>query len=158
MDIEQMRSRVAEIVAELEGIHTVPDTVPEAERAAWVPEVEALERFSALETEVEGLNTQIDEYDKRQRVLERASRNLNATTSGTYQPPNVNRNADPYDFDDLPFYSTPLDLRARAETAIEKDERSDSWALEAASATLRNVRDAGQVARLFLATGSEARS
>ena len=159
MDLEQLRARLRELVAEMRSLTTPPDEAGDD----WDMADEAVTRFDAAETEAATLRDRIATAERRlaaiaesEAVVEGDDSTPAPRRSERFGTPNVNRAGDPYDLSSLRMDTTPQDLRARALSAIEADPGSERWALDAAAATLRNVRDHGQVASLFLHTGSPA--
>ncbi len=157
MDLEAQRERLRSLADEMRGLTTPPEDCESPEE--WDMTEEAATRFDELETEADSLRKRIEAADKRRAAIDAADAVLAGDDRGS-----INRDVqiggrtgDPYDLDSLRFDTSPADLRARAATAIEQTTEAEDWALEAAAGTLRNVRqDTGQVARMFLATGSEA--
>lgn len=160
MDLETLRARLAELVTEMRSLTTPPDDADDS----WDMADDAVARFDAAETEAEQVRGQIETAERRLASIARAAAALQGTgavlpgddTTRRFDAPNVNRLGDPYDVSTLRMDTSANDLRARALSAIESDTSSERWALDAAAATLRNVRDRGQVASLFLHTGSQA--
>lgn len=159
MDLEQLRARLRELVAEMRSLTTPPDDAADD----WDMADDAVARFDAAETEAAALRDKIATAELRlaaiaatDAVLEGDDSTPTPRRSERFGTPSVNRAGDPYDLSSLRMDTTPQDLRARALSAIEADQGSERWALDAAAATLRNVRDHGQVASLFLHTGSPA--
>jgi len=159
MDLEQLRARLRELVAEMRSLTTPPDDAGDD----WDMADDAVARFDAAETEAAALRDKIATAERRLAAIADADAVLDgddttppARRSNRFGTPGVNRAGDPYDLSSLRMDTSAHDLRARALTAIESDQTSERWALDAAAATLRNVRDTGQVASLFLHTGSPA--
>ena len=166
MDIEKWRERLRELVEEMRRLHEPPEDLADAERATWAPDDEALARFEELDTEATELRTKIEDYEKRAAKLAKASAAARVGgddadgNRGGFDPPNVNRGGDPYDLDSLGFNPSVNNLRARIETALERDSVTPDKVKEAAMTTLRTVRGGPSAKRaasmLYLATGSEA--
>lgn len=162
MDLEKLRARLAELVGEMRQLTTAPEDATD-----WDMDDDAVARFDTAQGEADKLREQITKAEDRLAAIARSAAALQGTGAvlpgddttvgrGQLGAPNINRLGDPYDLSSLRMDTTPQDLRARALSAIESDKGSEEWALEAAAGTLRNVRDQGQVASLFLHTGSAA--
>jgi HK97 family phage major capsid protein len=89
-------------------------------------------------------------------AVERAAQHPGAIVPSIPESINVNRAADPFDLSDLTPFTPACDLAARALSAVEA-VRSDVGddALEAAAQTLKADNRRGEIAKRYLATGSE---
>lgn len=159
MDLEQLRARLRELVAEMRSLTTPPDEAGDE----WDMADDAVTRFDAAEVEAAALRDKIATAERRlaaiadaDAVLEGDDSTPPPRRSQRFGTPGANRAGDPYDLTSLRMDTSAHDLRARALSAIESDTESERWALDAAATTLRNVQDRGQVASLFLHTGSPA--
>lgn len=151
MDIETLRARLSEAVAEMRSLVTAPEDAGDD----WSMTADAAARFDELDAEAVKLRTDIEATEARFAKIAAAEQVATIAGDSRRGAPMVNKAGDPYDLTTLRYDTTPQDLRARALSAIESDKSTESWALDRAAATLRNVRDRGQVANLFLHTGSE---
>lgn len=159
MDLEQLRARLAELAATMRAI--ADTTPPEDAGPDWDLSAEDLARFDAAELEAADIRGRIADAERRLAAIGESEALLQGddSTPTRNRPgaPNINRAGDPFDLSTLRMNTTAHDLRARALTAIEASADTDEqWALDAVARTLRNVRDHGQVASLFLHTGSAA--
>ena len=158
MDIEQLREQLRALVDEMRGIVTPPEDVDDVER--WQPTDEAAARFDELDTQATELREKIATAERRIASIEASTAVLGGDDAGDNRgrlnPPNVNRQGDPYDLDTVRFDASLGDLRARVATGLERDDVTPDEAKVAAMRTLRKVDgDKVSVARRYLATGSE---
>ncbi len=160
MNLEQLRGRLGELVAEMRSLSSAPADHDTEANGEWQMDDAAVERFTVVNAESVTVEAAITDAEARYAAIERSSAVLGGddapSNRGVFDTPNQNRAGDPYDLGTLRYDVTPRDLRARAETAIEKDATTDDWVKEAALRTLNAVQDRGQVANLFLHTGSES--
>lgn len=158
MDIEKLRARLAELVAEMRAIHTAPEDLDEAARAEWAPDDEALARFDTLDTEATEVRTKVDEFEKRAAAIAASSARIGGDDAprnrGSFDPPNINRGDDPYDTSTISFDTS--DMRARVETALERDTVTPDDVKTSIARTVRNVHGSVRAAAVrCIATGSE---
>ncbi len=167
MDIEKMKARLAEIVAEMRGINTAPEDLAEAERSTWTPDEAGLARFDELDVEAVALRADLEAIVERQKKIEAAAQvaggaigGSDGTDRGRFEPPNQNRQRDAYDVDSIRQTDNANDLRARLETGMEADKITPDDVKVEALRTVQSVRGgirARRAAALHcLATGSEA--
>lgn len=124
MNISEMRSRLAEVATELEGMD--PEALTDEQEA----------RFDVLSTEVTELTDSIEKAEARAAVVARASE---AAAKGhvekPFTAPNINVRTSVFDLDGIAPYGAARDneVKARALTAIEESTRfaSDSHKAEA---------------------------
>lgn len=154
MSIDEMRGRLVEVRDEVEQL-LAEDTLTDEQEA----------RYTELTDEFETLNTTIATQEARAAKLDEiraaADRGPTAVEDGTRKAPYVNAGlsrTDPYNTDDLRLNTPASELRARAESAVEKTV-GDLGDAERQSAieVLRGIKDPGGVlARRILATGTPA--
>jgi HK97 family phage major capsid protein len=156
MDLAQLKARLAELVATMRSLTTPPADAGDG----WDMDDDAVTRFDEAETEAAELRTKISDAERRLRAIADSTAIIGGDDApgnrGPFDAPSVNGLGDGYDLTTLRLDAGARDLRARAETALTDDKTVEDWVKTNALATLRSVRDNGAVARLFLATGSEA--
>lgn len=148
MDIEALRQELKECVALMRAI---ADTEPPP--GADLSQAEC-DRFDRAEARADEIKKQLDEIEKRGRVImSRAGNGLHGDDRGTF---NVNRSAaDAWDADSVRLSDTAADLRARVETGLERDDTTPDDLKVGAMSTLRTlVGDRRSVALRCLLTGS----
>ncbi len=111
-------------------------------------------RFDGIMTEAEDLKGQIETAERNQERLDRID--LDRATDRARLDTNFAVRKDPYDISDLRIGTSAHDLRARAMTAIEQDPIMPDHIRSQLTDTLRRVDRGGELAMLYLNTGSEA--
>lgn len=150
----QIIARLAEIRAGLEPLAAREDQFTDDESALW----------RSLSDEMDTLTAELGELDRRVEV----ARRLAAVPAAAEQGANVRRTAglidetaDPYDLSDISIGAAPEEiarsLRDKAMRAVERARDLTGESQDRIDGLLRNDDDAhGTIARLLLATGSEA--
>lgn len=143
MNLEQLRTAVEYVLAVMRSMITNPDgttrSLDDDEQATYEEGRDA----------VRGWQTEIERHVELERL---AALGHGEPGDNPITPPNVNRDADPYDLSTLRFTATEDEVRGRALTAIERTEHLGDTERERATDMVQRL--GGELIGRVLATGS----
>lgn len=148
MTEEELRARLAEIVAEMRTLAAIDIETITDDQAT---------QFDALETESVEVRAKVEKMVKRHEAIRKATEGLPTAIEPSIDPGfniNVRQDKDAWDMSTLRFDASANDIVSRARTAIESDKDSDDWARQAATKTMERNRARAAIAKHYLATGS----
>ena len=135
MDLKELKTKWRSLQSEMEGLSTPPDDVENPEE--WTMPAEAEARFDEVVAEIEHVEGRIKTVTRQQETIRKAEavetdQSVHRSEAGF----SFSMRPDPYDVTSIPIDSDVNNLRARIETALERDKVTPAEFKEGAMRTM----------------------